>query len=253
MKLDTPTIVFISTAIDFVLTLILLHTWRTRTTYSGFGIWIAAIFCWTVGSTFVLLFFNQQPQFISKIIGISLILLHPLLMYEGIKRFYDIRMKWWGTPLNILLLLACLTNQVYFLYIYDDIARRTIVFNLVLAVLFARNVIEPLLYTKPRRHSMQWIFSISLVPLVVLIMLRAWHYITLSPSSDMTMLMNQDILLRWTLLYGLIVELVIAYSFLSLTSDRVEVELREAQHAAEGASKAKSAFLGMVRMHYKIT
>ncbi len=246
MKLDTPTIVIISTFIDFVLTLILFHTWRTRTTYDGFGTWIAAIFSWTVGSTCVLLFFNLQPLFISKIIGISLILLHPLLMYEGIRRFYGIRMRWWGTPLNFLLVLACLVNQVYFLYIFDDIARRSAVFNVVLAVLFARNIIEPLLYTKPRSHSMQWIFSISMVPLVALIMLRAWHFITISRSVDMILIMAQDVLLLWTLLYGLIVELVIAYSFLSLTSDRVEVELREAQHAAEGASRAKSSFLGMV-------
>ena len=40
MKLDTPTIVVIGILTDIVLVLMLLHTWRTRTTYAGFKLWI---------------------------------------------------------------------------------------------------------------------------------------------------------------------------------------------------------------------
>jgi signal transduction histidine kinase len=43
-----------------------------------------------------------------------------------------------------------------------------------------------------------------------------------------------------------VVGLVIAYSYLSLTSDRVERDLQEAHLAAEEASKTKSSFLKMV-------
>ena len=69
MKLDTATIVVISIITDFILVLILLHTWRTRTTYRGFGVWIAATACWAVGSLLSLMLPTMQPQFIPKIIG----------------------------------------------------------------------------------------------------------------------------------------------------------------------------------------
>jgi PAS domain S-box-containing protein len=229
MSLDTPTIAVISIAIDFALTMILLHAWRTRTTYSGFGAWIGAILCWSVGLTLLIFFSELQPRFIPKIIGISLILLHPLLIYEGIKRFYDLRMRWWGTPLNILLLLACLTNQAYFLYINDHLAERTVVLNIVLAILFARCSLEPLLYAKPRHQYMQWLLSLSILPLLPILLLRAWQYFKVSAPDNFTLMMNQDALLRWSLLYGLLVELIIVYSFLSLTSDRVEDELQRSK------------------------
>ena len=239
MSLDTPTIAVISIVIDFALTMVLLHAWRTRTTYSGFGAWIAAVLCWSVGSTLVFLLSELQPRFIPKIIGISLILLHPLLIYEGIKRFYGLRIRWWGTPLNILLVLACLTNQAYFLYINANLAARTVVFNIVLAILFARSSLEPLLYAKPRRQYMQWLLSLSILPLIPMFLLRAWQYIKVSAPDNFFLIINQDALLRWSLLYGLLVELIVTYSFLSLTSDRVEGELQRSKELLTDAHNSE--------------
>ncbi|MEI7815989.1 MAG: ATP-binding protein [Desulfuromonadales bacterium] len=247
MNLDTVTIAVISIVIDFALTLILLHAWRTRTTYSGFGLWILSLLSWSIGLIFVLLLFNLQPRFIPKIIGISLILLHPVLIYEGIKRFYNIRMSWWGTPLNLLMLLACLVNQAYFLYIDDNIAMRTAVLNIVLAILFTRIIIEPILYVRTRRHSTQWLLSLAILPLIPTFLLRASQYFKVTVSTSFTLMLNQDILLRGSLLYGIIVEIVIAYAFLSLTSDRVDDELRQSKDNLNDAHESLREALMAVR------
>ena len=230
MKLDTATIVVISIITDFILVLILFHTWRTRTTYPGFVVWIAATACWSVGSLLNLMLPNIQPQFIPKIIGSGLIMLHPLLLFEGISQFHALRRRWWGTPLNCVLLLACLLYLNYFFYIADDIIARIIGINIVFALLFARTSLEPLLQARCRRYSMQWLLSISLLPLVALLVARMFYFFSRPHIQTIADILANDSLLRWLLLYSIIVELIIAYSYLSLTSDRVEEELRHSEN-----------------------
>lgn len=230
MQLDTATIFVINTFANYVVVLILLHTWRTRTTYPGFSAWIAASACWAVGATLNLLLPNLYPQFIPKIIGSGLLLLHPLLLYEGIFQFHGIRRRWWGTPLNIALVLCNILFSMYFLYISDDMARRVIGYSAVLAILFARTAIEPLFLADLRRYSMQWLLSISLLPMVAMLAARAGNFIhaSLAGFSDM---LARDHLLRWLAFYSIIVELITAYSYLSMTSDRVEEELRLSENS----------------------
>lgn len=103
MTLHTPTIVILSLLTDLLLVLILLHAWRTRTTYPGFLYWVAGTACWTVGSFFNMVLADLQLVFIPRIIGVSLILLHPILLYEGLARFYGLKRRWFRTPLNLAL------------------------------------------------------------------------------------------------------------------------------------------------------
>lgn len=236
MKLDTPTIVIVSILTDFFLVLILFHAWYTRTTYRGFRIWLAATACWTLGSALSLVLFDLQPQFIPKIIGNGLIMLHPLLLFDGISDFHGFRQRWWGKPLNYTLVFAAMLWLGYHLYAVDDLLARTAAINAVLAILFARTSIEPLLQRKSRQYSMQWLLSVSLLPLVVMLVLRAWYYWICPSAMTIAEVLANDGLLRWTLFYGIVVELVIAYSYLSLTSDRVEEELRQSEKSLKDLS-----------------
>jgi len=226
MKLDTTTIVVISVIVDFILVLILIHTWRTRTTYPGFVAWIAGTACWSLGSLLVILLSAMHPQFIPKIIGNFLIMLHPLLLFEGIRKFHDIRIRWWGTPLNCAIVSAGMLNQLYFFIVSENIAARTVGINLVLAMLFGRISLELLFYAHIRRYSMQWLLSTSLLPLIVLLVARAYTYAETTTLETVSAITGHDTLLQWTIFYGIFVEIIIVYSYLSLTSDRVEDELR---------------------------
>lgn len=272
MKLDTATIVFISIITDVILVLILLHTWRTRTTYPGFIIWIAGTACWAIGSLLSMLLPTMQPQFIPKIIGNGLIMLHPALLLEGINQFHSIRRRWWGTPLNMVLVLAGVFNVFYFLYVSENLFFRSIAINLVLAILFARIVVVPLFHADVRRYSMQWILSTCLLPLAALLFTRAWTLHSGSSYSTFSDMMSQETLLRLIIFYGIIAELVIAYSYLSLTSDRVEEELlaerqklmktihvsdryqsqlQDLHNQARGQAEVQERFLDMVSHEYR--
>lgn len=226
MKLDTATIVVISVVVDAVLMLILLHTWRTRTTYAGFITWIAGTACWSVGSFLAMLLPDLQPQFIPKILGNALIMLHPLLLYEGLMQFHGVRRRWWGTPLNVAVVLFGVLNQLCFLYVADNIMVRSVGINLVMLILFTRIFLEPLLYPRIRRYSMQWLLSACLLPLTALIAARIWTLLSGPSFTTFPAMVTHDNLLRWICFYGICCELFIAYSFLSLTSERVEEELR---------------------------
>lgn len=66
MTLHTPTSVVLSLLTDLLPVLILLHAWRTRTTYPGFLYWVVGTACWTVGSLLNMLLANLQPVFIPR-------------------------------------------------------------------------------------------------------------------------------------------------------------------------------------------
>jgi signal transduction histidine kinase len=234
MTLDTTTTVVIGILIDVVLLLILTHSWWTRTTYAGFLAWIAGTACWIMGPPLTMLFSNALPPFISKVIGNTLIMLHPMLLYEGIIRFHNIPRRWWMTRLNVALALSGMVGLIYFLLVDNNIAARAIIIYSILAVFITRTALEPLLYPIARRYSMQWLLSACLLPLIILSCVQAsrvWNYFQVLPVSQLTALITQDRILFWLLFYGIIVELVIAYCYLSLTSDRVEEELRESEES----------------------
>ena len=77
---------------------------------------------------------------------------------------------------------------------------------------------------------MQWLLSISILPLVALLVARLSYYISSPRLLNVAEILANESLLRWVILYGVILELIIAYSYLSLTSDRVEEELRQSEN-----------------------
>ena len=252
LKLDTPTIIVISEGTDLLLVMMLLHAWRTRTTYAGFLLWAIGIACWTVGSSLTFLLSSLQPVFIPKIIGNSLLQLHPVILYEGMIRFYGLKRRLSGTPLNVVLITAGMLNLAYFLYVSDNLPARVMVNTYLFAFIFGRIAVEPLLHRKIRRHSMQWILSISLVPMVVLLLLRAtWYLGHLGTSTTTLALLQSEAQLRWVLVYSFVVEVVIAYSLLSLTSDRLERELRAGRERETLIVEAQRKFFGMITHEFK--
>lgn len=245
MILHSPTIVVMSIITGLLLVLILLHTWRTHTTYPGFIHWIVGTACWTVGSFLNMLLADIQPVFIPRIIGAGLILMHPILTYEGLLRFYGLRRGLFQTPLNCLLAVMYLALSLYWTYATDNFILRSASFALVFAFLFGRTIFEPLVQRDIRRdYPMQWLISLSLLPLALLMLLRAlWLFANGANANHMASALVSDSVLRWVLVYSFIVEMIPCYCYLSLTSDRVERELQEARQAAEEANRAQSVFL----------
>lgn len=149
-----------------------------------------------------------------------------MFLYEGFMRFYSIRRRWWMTDLNVILVICGMLGLSYYLYVDDDIAKRIVVANGLLTLFFVRIAFEPLLFAASRKQPMQWLLSISLLPLVAPLAVRTGLYLNLPATLSVRHVVDQDRFLFWGLFYGIFVELVIVYCFLSLTSDRVEAELK---------------------------
>jgi len=239
MKFDSATIAVVSVINQFFLLLILLHTWRTRTTYPGFSYWIAGTACWLVGGILGLLLPDFLPRFISKIIALSLFLLMPVLLSEGLRRFHRLPIRWKDLYFNLVLVAATVAMQSYYVYVEENVTIRAIWGNLALALLFSRIAFQPLFNPISRRHSMQWLLSLVIIPLIALFVARAWWYASFYPVSyGFTPMFQADILLRWLLLHTIIAQLVINYSYLSLTSDRVEEELHRSESSLRDLSES---------------
>jgi signal transduction histidine kinase len=227
MKFDVTTMAVVGTLLQVIQALILMHTWRTRTTYPGFGDWFAGTVCWFLGGIFTLFFQNMQPQFIPQVIGLGLLLMMPVFFSEGLRRFHCLPPRWWDLRFSLALVGVTLGLQMHFIYAGHDMRSRLIMRNAVMAILFSGIALKPLLYPFLRRYSMQWLLSLVIVPLVALFAARVWWYASpISATFNVTRWFHEDILLRWLLLQTIVVQLVINYSYLSMTSDRVEEDLR---------------------------
>ena len=246
MKLDTPTIIVLTIINVLTMLMILVHTRVTRKTYPGFDVWLAGTALWFVGAVFNFLLRGIVSPFWVIVIGNGLMQMLPILFLDGINRFYAVPGRWWRTPLNLVLLSISLIPLYYFSSITENISARSVVISIFYAVLYSRAAIEPLLVPQARRHSMQWLLSACFLPMIILYALRIPFYLAHPELHTFAELIVRDRLLLTVMLLGNFIIIVINYSYLSLTSDRLEEELREAQHAVEEANRAKSAFLGMV-------
>ena len=227
MLFDITTLAVIGSLLQVIQALILLHTWLSRTTYPGFGDWFTGTLCWFLGGIFTLFLQNMQPQFIPQVVGVGLLLMMPVFFSEGLRRFHDLPQRWWELRLNLALVGVAIALQIYYVYVVHELRSRIIMRCVVMAILFSGIALKPLLYPFLRRYTMQRLLSLVIVPLVALFIARAWWYFTPIPATfNVTRWFHEDLLLRWLLLQTIIVQVVINYSYLSMTSDRVEEDLR---------------------------
>ncbi|MEI7671747.1 MAG: ATP-binding protein, partial [Deltaproteobacteria bacterium] len=154
--------------------------------------------------------------------------------------------RWWRTPLNLALLAISIGLLYYFTVISGNIPARLIVIAIYYVIIFSRAAIEPLLVPKVRRQSWQWLLSACLLSLIIMHILRIPFALENLDVQTFVELMAKDRFLLLMMLASNFIIIVINYSYLSLTSSRLEEELQEAHHAVEKANRAKSAFLGMV-------
>ncbi len=239
MKFDTMSIAVVSVINQFFLLLILLHTWRTRTTYPGFGYWMAGTACWFMGGILSLFLAKDEPAFLPQVIGMGLVLMMPLFFAEGLRRFYRFPQRWWCLRFDVALVAIALAIQFYYVYITPDKRIRTVWSSTFMAILFLRVALKPIFHAELRRYSMQWLLSLAIAPLVALFAARGWWYAGALPATyEIPNWRAGDVPLRWLLIQSIIVQLVINYSYLSLTSDRVEEELRHSESSLRDLSES---------------
>ncbi len=247
ISLDHVTLAISSALLNCVMAGLLLHAWYRGKTYSGFGLWGIGAGCWALGAVLVLV----RPEFVPTaaivLVGNILMMAHVMLYYEGFRRYYQLPKLWWGTPLNLGLFSFQFALQAYFVFIDDNFALRSILASSLLCFYFTRLIVEPAFAAraKPYIFSIQKLWSISLAPVVLLLLIRCYWLLPFccdwsQPNGGKLLApdLHLDPVLAYILLFGIISQFVHLYTFLLLTNARIVEDLRSSMESFKSLTES---------------
>lgn len=233
--LDAHTMVLMSAILFFSLTGVLAYTYFYRKTYPGFGFFTLGQLAWCVG--LFLIFFRVLGPEPSLVIGNSLIFLQGILWYRGIALYGEIDHIGLRNSFTIALAVLCELCLLYYTFVDFDTCRRVFVFSTYCMLVYGRIAIEPFVVRKWRTYAMQIVFSGLLFIVSVFYAFRANE----SLSAVQCALGGPDPIVKTLLLTSMLLIPLLAFCLLSMTSGRVEAELREARDALR--KQAQTDFL----------
>ena len=258
MKIDAPTVIVLTILNIMIMVVILLHTRLTRKTYPGFDVWIAGAAFWFIGAVISYLFRGILSPFWVVVIGNGLMQALPICFLDGVNRFYAVPGRWWRTPLNLAVLAVSVGLLYYFTIVSDNIAARGVIISFCYGLFFSRAAIEPLLVPHARRHSMPWLLFACFMPMVIVHVLRVLFFLAHPELHTFAEVMAKDKLLIVVMIMSSLSAILISYSYISLTSDRVEEELSASENRMTAAYDAEresremqDRFLDMISHEYR--
>ena len=252
VQLDTVTTILLTVANALVMLLMLLHTYGTRKTYPGFLFWIASMACWFSGGVLSYIFRGRLDLFWVIVVGNGLLLSLPVLFNEGVNRFYGLPARWWRFPLNLFLLFTAVAALNYCTFVNDSLALRGIIISLGYGLFFLRAAAEPLLFAPiARSYSIQWLLSLCMLPLSFFHFMRLPYFIANPGLRDFAEMVARDQNLLTAIILANSIIMLITYSCLSLTSERVESELYDSQQQARTIAEKQRELFAMVTHEFK--
>lgn len=131
IQIDPRTLVVISVFVALVPTAIVALVWKARRTYPGFGRWTAG----NLGATVCLVLFSLRgtvPDWIGIVLANAAALCAGILFFQGSRKFRGLRLPWWPECATGIVAFAAV---IYFWYVTDSIAARTVATNVALGAL----------------------------------------------------------------------------------------------------------------------
>lgn len=223
--LDMPTLVIMSVVLYVSLTLVICYAYRYRKTYPGFG-------AFTLGQTFLsagllVVHFRVLGTNLALTLGNLLLLLHPACWYYGLTLYGGIDRPRRRAGLNLGLVLLAEAMLAYLIFVDFDTCKRVLVFSACSSILYLRVALEPYCIRRWRTYSMQALFSVATGVIGVFYAFRlvlTWNLVDCTVGGA-------DPITKFMLLSSMLLFPLLTYSLLSMTSARVEDELREATSA----------------------
>lgn len=220
MTLDVRTLGILSAVVPFILGLVMAYYWRARKVYRGFGYWVLANFCFSVGYLLVSLRGTVGDLF-SILIANLLIVYGQILIYEGNQLFFDAPSF---SLSNYLLLILYVGLQLFFTYFHPDINARIVLGASVLFILLFRGGHSLLQNAPPDLQGIARSLASIFFLTALLQVPRALYAFQKTASIDFF----HDRLNSW---YGLILLVSVmswTFYFFLLNSVRLELELEQA-------------------------
>ncbi|WP_300157645.1 GGDEF domain-containing protein [Solidesulfovibrio sp.] len=223
--LDARTMILMAAVLYFSLTMVLLYTYFFRKTYPGFAALALGQLSWSCGVW--LIFYRVAGEGASLVIGNGLLLLHGVFWYHGIARYGGVGNLRPRDLVNVVL--AVLTEALVVYYgVFDlDTCRRVVAVSGCSCVVYGRMALEPYLVRRWKTYSMQSVLSAILLFVSCAFGVRAvqaWAAVDCPVGGP-------DHVVKLLLLMSMFLLSLLTFCILSMTSGRVEAELRDARDA----------------------
>ena len=206
--------------------LILLHTWMSRKTYPGFVPWIFALVTSAAGMILILPFKNSPTPLFSTFVGSILIIGAQALVFWGVADYCGLSRLRLRNGINgaIVALSALLLG--YFM-LHDSPVARVVISGLSSGILFGRIALEPL-FRATRRYSITPVLSVTMGGFGLLVIGRVLA-VTLGLFPGEGALPPGEELLKVIMLAAMFVQVILVYSYIAMTDERIGRELQESE------------------------
>ncbi len=166
--LDNRTQTVVQVAVSTTLFVVMFIAWRTQKTYPGFGRWTLDKVPSALGWLLISLR-GQIPDWASVPLANALLLISPILTYEGIRQF---RGKSYRDLFNYLLLVLLLGAFSYFTWARPDVNARVQIIAVCALIIFARCGLELFLKAPRNLRSSYWLTAGMFMLYVLVLLVR---------------------------------------------------------------------------------
>jgi diguanylate cyclase (GGDEF)-like protein len=221
-SLDIRSLTVVLTVVSALLSIVLFLIWRSRKTYPGFGLWTAGNALYAAG--FMLMALRGMiPNLLSIVLANLLVLSAAALFLEGVRCFRGVVGR---RIFSISIVILQVLGIAYYTYVIDDIGVRIIIFSLFTAMIYGLVAWE-LLCNAPQDMRFSFRFTGSLFAIHALFLVFRTLFTFLSPGPHD--LLAPNLIQTLTFLVSLILGITWTFGFVMLNSERLEVDLKNAQ------------------------
>jgi diguanylate cyclase (GGDEF)-like protein len=222
LMLDNRTQTLVQVAVSTTLYLVMLVAWRTQNTYPGFRRWMVSNLPNGLGWLLISLR-GLIPDWASVVVGNILVLVSPLMIFEGIRQFRGKPPRDW---LNIGLLGLVTVGMAYFTWVEPSVNRRVTIVTVYSLVVILRCTFELFSAPAPRLRPSYWLTGSTFALYGLILVLRLLTVRSL-PSLDDPFQVDawQSVLF----LSNIVLSVAWTFGFFMMTNSRLTLELRQTE------------------------
>ena len=220
--LDNRTQAVVQIVVSIMLFIIMWTAWRTQKTYLGFGRWTVAKIPHAIGWLLISMR-GLIPDWASIIVANALILLSPILVYEGIRQF---REKPHQDMFHYGMMILFVGSFSFFTFAQPNLNARFAILCVCLILIFTRCIVELVVDVPRELRSSHWFTAAMFAAFELVVLLRL---ITIPSLPALASPFHADIWQNILFLANIVLPMGRTFGFFMMTNARLTMELRMAE------------------------